>query len=80
VLVDMSTIGRRAALGAARRVEDHHAHFVDAPVSGSVGPATRGELVALVGGTLRSVERVRPVLGDLCKRIIHAAESDRAKP
>jgi 3-hydroxyisobutyrate dehydrogenase-like beta-hydroxyacid dehydrogenase len=72
VLVDMSTIGRRAALEAARRVEEHGARFVDAPVSGSVGPAARGELVALVGGAVRSVERVRPVLDVLCKKVIHA--------
>ncbi len=72
VLVDMSTIGRRAALEAGRRVEEHGARFVDAPVSGSVVPAARGELVALVGGAVRSVERVRPVLDVLCKKVIHA--------
>lgn len=72
VLVDMSTIGRRAALLVSRRAEDHGARFVDAPVSGSVEPAGRGELVALVGGTMRSVERARPVLETLCKKMIHA--------
>jgi 3-hydroxyisobutyrate dehydrogenase len=72
VLVDMSTIGRRAAVAAGRRAEEYGARFVDAPVSGSVKPAGTGDLVALVGGTVRSVERVRPVLAVLCKRIIHA--------
>jgi 3-hydroxyisobutyrate dehydrogenase-like beta-hydroxyacid dehydrogenase len=72
IVVDMSTIGRRAAVEAGRRVEAHGGRFVDAPVSGSVVPASRGELVALVGGSVRSVERVRPVLEVLCKKIIHA--------
>lgn len=72
VLVDMSTIGRRAAISAARRVEEHGGKFVDAPVSGSVGPASTGHLVALVGGGVTTVERVRPVLSALCKRVIHA--------
>ena len=72
VVVDMSTIGRGAAISAGRRVEEHGARFVDAPVSGSVKPAGSGELVALVGGTVRSVERVRPVLSALCKKVIHA--------
>jgi 3-hydroxyisobutyrate dehydrogenase-like beta-hydroxyacid dehydrogenase len=72
VLVDMSTIGRKAAVAAGRRAEEHGARFVDAPVSGSVRPAGTGELVALVGGTMRSVERVRPVLSALCKKMIHA--------
>lgn len=72
VVVDMSTIGRRAAIAAAKRVEAHGGRFVDAPVSGSVGPASRGELVALVGGAVRTVERLRPILSVLCKKIIHA--------
>jgi 3-hydroxyisobutyrate dehydrogenase-like beta-hydroxyacid dehydrogenase len=72
VLVDMSTIGRQAAIAAGRRAEEHGARFVDAPVSGSVKPAGTGDLLALVGGTIQSVERVRPVLGVLCKRLIHA--------
>jgi len=72
VLVDMSTIGRTAAIAAGRRAEEHGARFVDAPVSGSVRPAGSGELIALVGGSVRSVERVRPVLGVLCKKVIYA--------
>lgn len=72
VVVDMSTVGRRVALLVAKRVEEHGARFVDAPVSGSVAPAGRGELLALVGGSIRSVERARPVLESLCKRVIHA--------
>lgn len=72
VLVDMSTVGRKAAVAAGRRAEEHGARFVDAPVSGSVRPAQSGELVALVGGSMRSVERVRPVLSAMCKTIIHA--------
>jgi 3-hydroxyisobutyrate dehydrogenase-like beta-hydroxyacid dehydrogenase len=72
VLVDMSTIGRGAAIAAGRRAEEHGARFVDAPVSGSVRPASSGELIALVGGSIRSVERVRPILEVMCKKLIHA--------
>lgn len=72
IVVDMSTIGRQAAIAAAKRVEEHGGKFVDAPVSGSVVPAGNGELVALVGGGVSTVERVRPVLSVLCKRIVHA--------
>lgn len=72
VIVDMSTVGRRVAIHVAKRAEEHGARFVDAPVSGSVGPAGRGQLLALVGGSVRSVERARPVLETLCKRLIHA--------
>ena len=74
VLVDMSTTGRAAALRAAELVRGLGARFVDAPVSGSVGPAERGELLALVGGKLNDVTRAQPVLNAMCKRILHAGD------
>lgn len=72
VLVEMSTIGRAAAREAARAVEARGARFVDAPVSGSVGPAERGELLALVGGADPDVERAMPVLRATCARVLRA--------
>ena len=72
VLVEMSTIGRAAAREAARAVEMRGASFVDAPVSGSVGPAERGELLALVGGADEDVTRVMPVLETMCRRVLRA--------
>lgn len=72
VIVDMGTTGRREAIALGKRIEASGARFVDAPVSGSVRPAARGELVALVGDAVRSVERARPVLDALCKKVIHA--------
>jgi len=72
VLVEMSTIGRAAAREAARTLEARGASLVDAPVSGSVGPAARGELLALVGGADADVERVTPVLRTMCNRILRA--------
>jgi 3-hydroxyisobutyrate dehydrogenase len=72
VLVDMSTIGRDATLAIAKKVEACGARFVDAPVSGSLAPAADGKLLALVGGTMQSVERALPVLEALCRKILHA--------
>jgi 3-hydroxyisobutyrate dehydrogenase-like beta-hydroxyacid dehydrogenase len=72
LVVDMSTIGRAGALAAARAVEARGGRFVDAPVSGSVKPAQRGELVALVGGDADDIARAEPVLLAMCKRILVA--------
>jgi len=72
VVVDVSTIGRAAAREAARAVEARGARFVDAPVSGSVGPAERGELLALVGGADADVQRAMPVLSAMCDRFLRA--------
>jgi 3-hydroxyisobutyrate dehydrogenase-like beta-hydroxyacid dehydrogenase len=72
VVIDMSTIGRAAAREAARAIEAVGGRFVDAPVSGSVGPAAHGELLGLVGGADRDVERAMPVLQTMCNRILRA--------
>jgi len=72
LVIDMSTIGRAAAREAARAIGAAGGRFVDAPVSGSVGPAERGELLALVGGTEPDVDRALPVLGTMCNRVLRA--------
>jgi 3-hydroxyisobutyrate dehydrogenase-like beta-hydroxyacid dehydrogenase len=69
VWVDMSTAGQPIALDLAREAKARGAYFVDAPVSGTLGPAERGELVAFVGGDAR---RAGPILRVLCKRVIRA--------
>lgn len=72
LVIDMSTIGRAAAREAARAIGTAGGRFVDAPVSGSVGPAARGELLALVGGADPDVDRALPVLGTMCNRVLRA--------
>lgn len=72
VVVDMSTSGRATALEAAALVERLRAQFLDAPVSGSVVPAAKGELVALVGGSPRALGKAEEHLRVMCKKIIHA--------
>ncbi len=74
VVVDMSTIGRAAAIRVAEIVKEAGGRFIDAPVSGSPGPAENGELVALVGGKLNDITRAQPVLQAMCKRILHAGD------
>jgi 3-hydroxyisobutyrate dehydrogenase-like beta-hydroxyacid dehydrogenase len=74
LVVDMSTVGRAAALRAAELVRSVGGRFIDAPVSGSVGPAEKGELVAFVGGRLNDLSRAQPVLNAMCKRVIHAGD------
>jgi 3-hydroxyisobutyrate dehydrogenase-like beta-hydroxyacid dehydrogenase len=72
LVIDMSTAGRAAAKRAAKLVERAKGRFVDAPVSGTVGPAERGQLLAMVGGSDADVRDARLVLDVLCRRVIHA--------
>lgn len=74
LVIQMLTAGRAAARRTAKRVARAKGRFVDAPVSGTVGPATRGELLAMVGGSARDVGDAKVVLDTLCRRIIHAGE------
>lgn len=67
--IDMSTSGRPIALAMCAAAMKRGAHFVDAPMSGTLGPAERGELVAFVGG---DEKRARPLLRVLCKHWIRA--------
>lgn len=42
--------------------------YVEAPVSGSRGPAEQGALVAMLAGEGAAVERVRPLLAPMCSQ------------
>ena len=72
VLVDMSTVSPATSRKLAGEMAARQAEFLDAPVVGSKGPATSGELVILVGGLPQTLERARPLLNAMGKTIIHA--------
>lgn len=44
--------------------------FVEAPVSGSRGPAEAGQLVAMVAGEAEALDAVRPLLAPLCREVV----------
>jgi 3-hydroxyisobutyrate dehydrogenase len=69
-LVQMGTISP----GCSRRLHQElvaaGGRYVEAPVSGSLEPARRGELVAMVAGDPVDVERVLPLLKVMCAHVI----------
>ncbi|MFC4146915.1 NAD(P)-dependent oxidoreductase [Micromonospora mangrovi] len=62
LVVDASTIGPDASRRMADRLREHRLRYVDAPVYGSVGPATAGTLGVLAGGAEADVAAARPLL------------------
>jgi 3-hydroxyisobutyrate dehydrogenase len=72
LFIDMSTLRPETVRALAERVYAQGAGFVDAPVSGTVGPAKAGKLLALTGGRSEDLARARPVLEVLTRRIVHA--------
>jgi 3-hydroxyisobutyrate dehydrogenase-like beta-hydroxyacid dehydrogenase len=74
VACEMSTVEPAVSRRLADRLRLVDADLVDAPVSGSVGLAEKGELTIMVGGAATTVDRVREVLDTLSSRVIHMGE------
>jgi 3-hydroxyisobutyrate dehydrogenase-like beta-hydroxyacid dehydrogenase len=71
VVINMGTISPEASRAAAERLGRHGVAVLDAPVSGSVKPATDGTLVILVGGEAATLARCQPIFDVLGKRSFH---------
>jgi 3-hydroxyisobutyrate dehydrogenase len=71
VWVQASTIGPGSARDLSALAREHGVDMLDAPVSGSTGPAREGKLVWLVGGDDDAVSRARPVLDALGSSVLH---------
>ncbi len=61
-VVNMSTVSPAATAAADAVVTDRGGRFVDAPVSGTIGPAEAGTLTVLAAGADEDLEAVDPVL------------------
>lgn len=74
LLIQMSTVHPRTTLAVAQEMRAAGAAFVDAPVSGTVGPAREGQLLVLAGAAPEDLARAAPVLDLLGKRTAHMGE------
>jgi 2-hydroxy-3-oxopropionate reductase len=71
VLVDCSTIAPDSARRIAARLGEKGIAMLDAPVSGGAQGAIDATLAIMAGGEAAVLERVRPLLECLGKRIVH---------
>jgi len=75
IWLDFSTVypgdSQRYFMYARRKKAD----FCDVPVAGSVGPAADGTLTILAGGAATTLERARPVLEAVSKKVEHFGEA-----
>src|SRR3954447_3894074 len=72
LFIEMSTVTPEAQVALAGKVREKGAAFVECPVSGSVIPARSGKLMGLMGAEPADAARARPVLEQLCRRVMHA--------
>jgi len=75
LLIDCSTIDVATAREMAAAAREAGLAMLDAPVSGGVGGAAAATLTFMVGGEAAAVERARPILEAMGRRIVHAGES-----
>ena len=71
IFIDMSTVKPAKPKEMAACANLVGAVFLECPVGGSVGPAKEGKLLGFVGGDSADVEKVKPLLDQLCKRVEH---------
>src|SRR5262245_23992814 len=71
LVIDMSTVQPADERALAAKVTGKGGHFVECPVGGTTGPARQGKLLGLAGGEAADVERARPILNALCRRLEH---------
>jgi 3-hydroxyisobutyrate dehydrogenase len=70
VWIQMATVGVDWTERFAALARDHGLEYVDAPVSGSDGPARDAQLVVLASGTAAVRPRVQPVFDAIARRTL----------
>jgi 3-hydroxyisobutyrate dehydrogenase len=76
IVVDFSSIAPDATREMAGRLQSRCGMtWVDAPVSGGVPGAEAGTLAVMAGGTEDDIERVRPYVARMSRRLTHMGET-----
>ena len=71
LFVEMSTLQPMTGRELSPQVEARGARLIESPVLGTIPQVRDGKLFALVGGAAEDLERARPVLEKLTRRIMH---------
>jgi 3-hydroxyisobutyrate dehydrogenase-like beta-hydroxyacid dehydrogenase len=71
LFIEMSTLQPMTGRELAPAVEAAGARLVEAPVLGTIPSVRDGKLFAMVGGRAEDLERARPVLEKLSRKIVH---------
>jgi len=77
-VIDMTTNHFTYAELAFEELAKRGAHYLDAPVLGSVVPAQKGELTVVVGGERERFEECRPLFEKFCRHLFFVGEAGKA--
>jgi 3-hydroxyisobutyrate dehydrogenase-like beta-hydroxyacid dehydrogenase len=75
VVVVMSTVGPEAVRGIEERLAGRGVRLLDAPVSGGVARAERGDLLIMAGGPAELFEELKPLLEAMGSTVAHCGGS-----
>lgn len=75
VWVNSSTVDPDFARQMANLANEKNVHYVDAPVTGTKGPAASGDLVFLLGGADEDIKKCQSLLDSMGKKSIHLGEA-----
>lgn len=79
LFVDMSTVSPMASARVAAALAEKNVAFLRAPVMGSIPVAERGELMVMSSGPKEELERARPVLEILSRKIHWVGEAEQSR-
>jgi 3-hydroxyisobutyrate dehydrogenase-like beta-hydroxyacid dehydrogenase len=74
-VVVMSTVGPEAVRGIEERLAGRGIRLLDAPVSGGVARAERGDLLIMAGGPTDLFEKLKPLLEAMGSTVVHCGGS-----
>jgi len=69
--IDCSTVDPTTSRFLAEQAREREIHFLDAPVSGSLGAAQNAKLIFLVGGDASDIATARPLFEAMGVRTVH---------
>ena len=75
LIIECSTISPKTSKELSLKASSLDLEMIDAPVSGGVKGAEEAGLTFMVGGSVKNVEKAKPILSMMGKNIFHAGDS-----
>jgi 3-hydroxyisobutyrate dehydrogenase-like beta-hydroxyacid dehydrogenase len=79
IIVDSSTISPMATRKFAERVRGRGVSYIDAPMTGSKTGAESGTLIFIIGGEEAAIDRIKPLLAAMGKKIFRMGETGKGQ-
>ncbi|MFN3352590.1 MAG: NAD(P)-dependent oxidoreductase, partial [Brevundimonas sp.] len=78
LVINMGTFRPDYVAGLARDVTRAGGLYLDAPVSGSKGPAEAAQLVGMIAGDARGLDIAEPILSAMCAKVFRCGDAPNA--